>query len=205
MLIMKNLKIFFTAALLFLSISIFAQNDPDDQKGKFKRENIFIGTGLNLGFGSNSFNIGLNPEVGYSIAKWVDAGIAFNVNFFSQSVSDLSGNLTKFKNFSYGAGPFVRVWPINFLYVQVQPEYNLTTFTAKDVNTSNTITAHSNVSSLLVGVGYGTKILGSHYSYLTLMIDVLQNADSPYRDHYTNDPLPVFRAGFGFYLKAKRR
>ncbi|MEO8172046.1 MAG: hypothetical protein ABI581_03150, partial [Sediminibacterium sp.] len=80
-----------------------------------------------------------------------------------------------------------------------------TTSSQKDVVTYQSGTYHSNVGSLLLGVGYGTKILGSHYSYLTFMIDILQNPESPYRDQYSRDPLPVFRAGLGFYLKGKRR
>jgi hypothetical protein len=56
-----------------------------------------------------------------------------------------------------------------------------------------------------VGIGYGTRILGSHYSYFSLLMDVLPNRNSPYRDLYSNDPLPVIRAGFGFYLKPKQR
>jgi hypothetical protein len=203
---MKCVKIHIVFILLAVSLNSFAQQtDGDEQKGKFKLENIFLGSSLNFGVGSHSFNVGLNPEIGYSITKWFDAGIAFNVNYFSQSVEDYTGSVTKFKNFSYGGGPLVRIWPINFLYVQVQPEYNFTTFTARDVATNLSNTTHTNVGSLLVGVGYGTKILGSHYSYLSLMIDVLQNINSPYRDHYTNDPLPVFRAGFGFYLKPRHQ
>ncbi|MES2373814.1 MAG: hypothetical protein V4557_14635 [Bacteroidota bacterium] len=202
---MKNLKTLICCILLLTTIGSFAQeNDVDEQKGKFKHENIFIGGGLNLGFGNRSFNVGLTPELGYSITRWLDAGLAFNINYFSQNASDF-GSSVQFRNFSYGGGPFVRVWPVNFLFLQAQPEYNWTTSSQKDVVTNQTGTFHNNVGSLLVGVGYGTRVLGSHYSYLTLMIDVLQNRNSPYRNLYTNDPLPVFRAGFCFYLKGKQR
>lgn len=182
----------------------FSQQIDDAEsvgRGKFRKENIFLGTGLNLGFANTSFNVGLNPEVGYSVARWLDAGIAFNLNYFSQNASDYYSYRTR--NFNYGGGPFVRLWPISFLYVQAQPELNWTAGSRKDIVSGNTEKYNSNSSSLLVGVGYGTKILGSHYSYFSLMIDVLQDRNSPYRDAYS-DPLPVFRAGFGFYLRSSR-
>ena len=202
MLIMKNLKIYLSCVILALSVSSFAQNDNDEQKGKFKQENIFFGTSLNLGLANRSFNVGLNPEIGYSITKWLDGGVALNINYFSQNASEFSN--IRFRNFNYGGGPFLRVWPLSFLHFQIQPEYNFISSSQKNVATGQTGTYNYNAASLLVGVGYGTRVLGMHYSYVTLMIDVLQNINSPYRDQY-NDPLPVFRAGFGFYLKPKRR
>ncbi len=201
---MFNRKTLLLLTLLSLSFACFSQqNDADDSKGRFKRENIFIGSGLNLGLASSSFNVGLNPEIGYSIAHWFDAGIAFNVNYFSQTASQFNFN-TSFHNFNYGGGPFVRLWPINFLFVQVQPEFNWTRVTRKDVNSGIQNSYSTNAGSLLVGLGYGTKLMGSHYSYFSLMIDILQNTNSPYRDQNSSDPLPVLRAGFGFYLHPRR-
>jgi hypothetical protein len=203
MLIMKNLKIMISCVVLAISLHSSAQqNDTDEQKGKFKQENIFIGTSLNLGLANRSFNLGLNPEIGYSITKWLDGGVALNINYFSQNASEFSA--IRFRNFNYGGGPFLRIWPLSFLHFQIQPEFNWINSSQKDVTSGATGSYHYSAGSLLVGVGYGTRVLGMHYSYVTLMIDVLQNINSPYRDQY-NDPLPVFRAGFGLYLKPKHR
>lgn len=200
---MKYLKILIPCAFLFLSISSFAQNNEgDDGKGKFKQENIFLGTGLNLGFTNRSFNLGLNPEIGYSVTKWLDAGVSLNFNYFSQNASEFSS--IRLKNFNYGGGTFLRIWPLNFLHLQIQPEFNWINSNQKDVISGQTGTFKYNAGSLLVGIGYGTRVIGNQYSYVTLMLDVLQNRNSPYRDQY-NDPLPVFRAGIGMYLKPKRR
>lgn len=200
---MKNLKSFLATFIVLLSLQGFAQqNEGDEQKGKFKKENIFLGTGLNLGIANRSFNVGLNPEIGYSIAGWLDGGVSFNINYFSQNASEFSS--TRFRNFNYGGGPFLRLWPVSFLHIQVQPEYNWISSSQKNVLTGQTGTYNYQAGSLLLGVGYGTRVIGSHYSYITLMIDVLQNINSPYRDQY-NDPLPVFRAGFGLYLKGGKR
>lgn len=199
---MKNCKILVTFAFLCLALGVSAQDESGSGSGKFKRENIFLGTSLNLGLANHSFNVGLNPEVGYSITKWLDAGMSFNVNYFSQSASDYSNY--RYRNFNYGGGPFLRIWPLSFLHLQVQPEYNWTSSNVKNMQTNFEGTNHYSTGSLLVGIGYGTRILGQQYSYFTLMIDVLQNINSPYRDQY-NDPVPVLRAGFGLYLKPRRQ
>jgi hypothetical protein len=200
-----NQRSLFTASLLFCVFTCFAQEETDtydDRKGKFKQERIFLGSGINFGISSTSYNIGLNPEIGYSINKWLDGGINVNFNYFSQNASDYSP--IRFQDFNYGVGSFLRIWPVNFLHIQVQPEYNWTNSHQKDVITQQSGTFKSSAESLLIGVGYGSRNIGGGYSYVTLMIDVLQNVNSPYRDQY-NDPLPVFRAGFGIYLKPKRR
>lgn len=200
---MKTHKILIPFLFFFVSVSSYAQNNEvDRQTGGFKKENIFLGTGLNLGLTNRSFNVGLNPEIGYSITSWLDAGVALNINYFSQNASEYSS--IRLRNFNYGAGSFLRIWPLSFIHLQIQPEYNWISSSQKDVISGQTGTYNYNAESLLVGVGYGTRILGSHYSYFTLMLDVLQNRNSPYRDQY-NDPLPVFRAGFGMYLKPTRK
>ncbi len=175
---MKSLKLTTAVLLMCFSIHSYAQqNDVDESKGKFKQENIFYGTSFNLGIANRSFNLGLNPEIGYSITKWLDAGVSLNINYFSQNASDYSN--IRFRNFNYGAGSFLRVWPLNFLHFQIQPEYNWINSNQKNVLNGQTGTYNYNAGSLLVGVGYGTHNVGSQYSYVTLMIDELQNINSP--------------------------
>jgi outer membrane protein assembly factor BamA len=189
--------------VVFFNNCLFAQSlEPMASKNKFKQENIFIGTGLNLGFANKSFNIGLNPEIGYSITKWLDAGVSLNINYFSQNPSDYSN--TKYQNLSYGVGSFLRIWPLNFFHIQIQPEYNWISSTQKTLSNNTSYKYNYQAGSLLVGIGYGSHLIGNRYSYVTLMMDVLQNQNSPYRDQF-NDPIPVFRAGFGMYLKPSRK
>ena len=76
--------------------------------------------------------------------------------------------------------------------------------TQKTLNNSASYKYNYQAGSLLVGIGYGSHFIGNRYSYVTLMMDVLQNENSPYRDQF-NDPIPVFRAGFGMYLKPSRK
>jgi hypothetical protein len=190
--------------LLLFSIfcsKLFAQQQNEDMNKGFSRSNMFFGSGLNLGIASRSFNIGLNPELGFSLNNWLDVGAAVNFNYYSQNASEFSS--IRFQNINYGAGLFARIWPVNFFYIQIQPEYNWTNSSQKNVSTQQTTKYNFSAESMLVGIGYGTRMRGSRLSYVGLLIDVLQNPNSPYRDQY-NDPLPVFRAGFGVYLHPTR-
>jgi len=180
---------------------LFAQQQNEDMNKGFSRSNMFFGSGLNLGIASRSFNIGLNPELGFSLNNWLDVGAAVNFNYYSQNASEFSS--IRFQNINYGAGLFTRIWPVNFFYIQIQPEYNWTNSSQKNVITQQTTKYNFSAESMLVGIGYGTRMRGSRLSYVGLLIDVLQNPNSPYRDQY-NDPLPVFRAGFGVYLHPTR-
>lgn len=174
----------------------YAQDETTSAKGLDKKK-VFIGTSINLGLSNNFFNIGLNPQVGYSITEWLDAGLVANLNYYSQS-----GTVTKDKNFNYGGGGFLRVWPVNFLHLQIQPEYNWISSTRTYNNGNQSASFNYNAGSLLAGIGYGSRQIGSRFSHFTIMIDILQQMNSPYRDQY-GDPQPVFRAGFGVYLNSK--
>ena len=171
-------------------------NQPEENG--FKKQNLFIGGSLALGVGNGTFNIGVTPEIGYSLNKWFDAGVAVNLNYYTQNY-DYGSYADKFKSFNYGAGIFARAWVLPFLYLQAQPELNW-------INQTQTgyPSATFQSSSLLVGVGYGSRLIGSHYTYFTLMIDVLGDKNSPYVDGYGN-AYPIIRAGFGLYLHPNRR
>lgn len=193
---MKNVIaiLFLTAAF---NLSATAQRE-EERSGGFKSDHIFLGTGFNLGF-SNGFIIGLNPEVGYSINNFLDAGIATNFTYVTQR--------SQFADFSaryqaLGAGPFVRIWPARMIFIGSQLEFNKITY--KEL-TSGTVTYKEKTSanSLLVGAGYGSRMIGHSQFFTSIMIDVLNDANSPYRDQFDR-VVPVFRTGFLFYLGRKK-
>ncbi len=184
-------------ALFFVS-SLSAQ-DEEEEKGGWKKDHLFIGTTLNLGF-SNGFIIGLNPEIGYSINKIIDAGIATNFTYVTQR-SQVSNSALRY--LAIGGGPFVRIWPIRSIFIGGQYEYNKITITEK---TNGVITDKfkTNASSILVGAGYGTRMIGQSQFYTSIMIDALNDVNSPYRDSFGR-VLPVFRTGFIIYLGRKNK
>ena len=192
-----NIIIVFLLTILSTS-PLFAQEEEENQGG-FKKENIFIGSALNLGVSGGAFQIGATPEIGYSITKWLDAGITFNINYSSYRYEYFSDQYL-----NYGVGSVVRIWPLNFLFISATPEYNWIDITRKYVNNTPSQKDKFNAGSLLVGGGYGKRIVGQTYSYFALMFDALSDKYSPYRDAQGR-AIPIIRAGFAIYLGPKNR
>ena len=175
-------------------------DDDSDKKGGFKKENMFLGGSLSLGFGSGSFAVGGNPEIGYSLNQWLDAGIVFNVNYFSQT--DYYNNNLKYSNFNYGGGAFLRGYPLPFIFLQLQPEYNWITYTNKYNDQVQKETFHA--ASLIGAIGYGQRIVGQGSYFFSIGLDLLTNKYSPYLDGYGH-PYPIIRGGFDIYLKPSKK
>jgi hypothetical protein len=203
-------KVFLSLLILMSAMALHAQymydhnnsNDNDDENnGGFRKDHVFIGGALSLGFGSGSFNIGGTPEVGYSVAQWLDAGVVFNINYFTQTYYDYYGPGQNFKvsNFNYGGGVFMRAYPIPFLFFQIQPEYNWISYN-DDINGKSTYSA----GSLIGAIGYGQRIVGQGSYFFSIGLDLLRNKYSPYLDGYGN-PYPIIRGGFDIYLKPSKK
>jgi hypothetical protein len=196
-------------------VSCFAQDHmpervntyTDEGNGNgFRKQNFFIGGGLSgLGFGGDQFGVGINPEAGYSLNRWLDAGIVTNFTYNSIS-ADPTGYYNpdvSEKEFIYGGGLFARVYFVPFLYVTVQPEFNWTHDRQRFEGTGGpTYTLNLNAPSLLCGIGYGRRGVGEGTYYIALMFDVLGNSSSPYNDAFGH-PLPVLRAGFDLFPHKK--
>ncbi len=193
---MKKASVFIL--FLFCALISFAQYADKEEKG-FKKENIFIGSGINLGF-SNGFIVGLNPEIGYSFNNVFDLGVATNFSFITQR------SLLANESYTYtaiGGGPFARAWIAGVFFVAGQFEYNQITEKYKINGTTQDKNNYSS-PSVLVGAGYGRKFVGQSQFYTSLMVDVLRDPKSPYTDRY-NRLLPVFRTAFIFYLRPKKQ
>lgn len=175
-------------------VNLYAQEEEEEEKGGWKKNHLFIGTSLNLGF-SNGFIIGLNPEIGYSINKFIDAGISTNFNYVTQRYQNVDASL---RYMAIGGGPFVRIWPVRMIFLGGQYEFNSIKLSEK-VGGTVTYKENHTASSLLVGAGYGNRMIGESQFYTSIMIDALNDEYSPYRDQLGR-VLPVFRTGFIFYL-----
>ncbi|MBS1917489.1 MAG: hypothetical protein JST87_14545 [Bacteroidetes bacterium] len=179
----------------------------DDNNGGngFKKSNLFVGGSLNLGYSGYDFNVGGAPEIGYSINRFVDVGVLVNLNYTSERADPnlYWNNNERQRYFTYGAGTFGRFWPVHFLFLQVEPEYNWTKYSYKSFQTGDQYTENLNAASLLLGVGYGQRFVGRSSFYLAIMFDALSNYGSPYRD-FNNAALPVIKAGFDIYLHPQK-
>jgi hypothetical protein len=186
--------------LVLSTVVCLAVNAQEEkEKGGWKSDHLYAGAGINLGF-ANGFIIGLNPEVGYSINKFMDVGIATNYTYVTQRSQFANAS---FRYRAIGAGPYLRIWPVNMIFIGSQVEFNAITY--KEVLDGNTTyKENSSATSLLVGLGYGSRMIGQSQFFTSIMIDALNDENSPYRDQYDR-VLPVFRTGFLFYFGRKGR
>jgi hypothetical protein len=210
-------KLVFACCLIAFGTKGFAQyhrhdRDQDrpntysdaEQVNGFKKENLFIGGGVGLGFSSYDFNAGLSPELGYSLTKWLDAGALVNFNYSSIRADPYFDNNVRQRSFNYGVGLFARAYPLPFLFFQAEPEYNWTSYNQKYVVSGATFNGQFQAASFLAGVGYGQRIVGRSNFYIAIMLDLLSNYGSPYRD-LNGTAVPVIKAGFDIYLHPRRQ
>jgi hypothetical protein len=169
---------------------------------------VFIGGNLVIGGGAGSFQIGLNPEIYKRVNDYVDIGAATNLFFqsFNPTISNGLPGISS-RSFQMGVGGFTRIWPLEKFFIQVQPEYNYTWSRFKDrgtegVNAGASRSISFGAESLLAGIGYGTRSENG-MTYFSVMIDLLKNPNSPYRDGF-NRADPIIRAGFAFPIRSKR-
>jgi len=206
---MKKTALFISMVLIISGA--FAQKTPpptySDGNTSSGNSNVFAGGSLTAGFGNYTFNVGGNPEVGISVKQWLDVGLAFNINYTSQRADDqyIYNEDTRYRSFNYGGGAFARVYPVNFLFVQVQPEENWIHYSAKSYATDYSYSGTVSAASFILGAGYTQRVVGEGSYFLMIGLDLLNNAYSPYRDSYTHANLPIIRAGFDFYFHSKKK
>ena len=196
-------KIVFLLLLTCFSITISAQeNEPAASKtAGFQKDKLFSGGDLSLSFYSGGIAFGISPFLGYSVTPWLDA--ALSLNFYYASQKDIYAN--KYSQTNVGPGAFVKIYPLNFLYTQVQFEHN---FINSKLTTPRGVTLSSysaSVNSLLLGLGYCSGRSPSHNSffYFSVLFDVLGNPGSPYIDYYGR-LIPVIKAGYNIALFQRR-
>lgn len=193
----------FIALFSLMAVSGLAQNDTVQKRG-FQKEKLFTGGSVSLSFGNRNFLIGVNPVLGYSLAKWIDAGIA--VNYIYTAQKDYYDD--RYRQTIYGGGVFTRLFPVRFLFAQAQLEHNFIhiKYTPAGSGTGS-YSDNRSATSLLVGPGYTTGRYpgaGNAYGYFAVLFDVLGKANSPYTDQQ-NHPVPVIRGGINVPLFQGRR
>lgn len=221
---MKKINSCLLLLLMFAAVTpTFAQDEPTvrnanededrkpvEEKG-FKKENLFTGGNITLSFGSGYTVLGASPMIGYKLNDYLDAGAV--INYIYTGARDYKEYDDKIRQHTYGTGLFLRAYPISFLFAQLQPEYNF--ITQKYISASNVkSTITTGAPSFLVGAGYagGRTKGGTNFYYMSILVDVLKNENSPYVN-VSLDPntgtkrirmQPIIRAGYNIGLFQKR-
>jgi hypothetical protein len=192
---MKIQKCLLVLLLSSCSFIVFAQEEEEEEEPKkgFDKEKLFFGGTFGASFGSYTF-INVSPQVGYRFNRFFAAGTGINF-IFSSSKYDYGNPNLDYKN-EYGVvglDIFGRVYPVEFLLVQAQPEMNYTWGKLKfyDGTPEQKLEAKF-VPCLLVGGGAAIPIGGKGAMTVMLQYDVIQDVRSPYG---TN---PFLSIGFNF-------
>ena len=195
----------FCSTILFLFLSFSGSTQNTIQTNRIDAPHpIFLGGGFVLGGGTGSFQFGINPELVKTYNQYIDLGAAMNLYYASYKLLDATDNIySRSNNTQFGLGGFLRVWPIEKFFIQIQPEYNWT-FTKSKVYATG-VSGRSNVSapSVLAGIGYGRRNENG-FSYFSVMFDLVNSTQSPYRMGQLTAQ-PIIRAGVGFPLKIRAK
>lgn len=202
---MKKILFLHLLALLFYNNVVAQGRFEEYDEGGFKKENLFTGGGISLGFGSNSFQAGASPFLGYSVASWVDVALSTNYNYVSYRNVFSQGD--KLRRSTLGVGAFTRIYPVNFIFLHGQFERNFITEKLIPVGAGSSLKNKVEANSLLVGAGYASGRYpnsGQPFFYLSILFDILDNDYSPYND-VGGKIIPIIRGGLQVPLFQGRR
>jgi hypothetical protein len=183
--------------VLVIAISLKSQKSSSEEKsGGFKKENLFSGGALNVGFFNGQTVLGLSPVFGYSLNNYIDAGIA--LNFTYTGIREYSGD--KYRQFVYGPGVFAKIYPLKMIFIEGMYEHNFTSVTYKPAYGGPDQKYKADANSILVGGGYctGREGAGSNFYYFSILVDILKDPNSPYVELLQNNTyraIPIIKAG----------
>ncbi len=146
------------------------------------RERIYYGGTVTFSFG-NATRIGIAPMVAYKVTPKLSAGVEVTYEYVNYDDFDQSSN-------NYGGSVFGRFRFVPQLYAHA--EYQVVNYELPTgVNTSSRET----VPFLLVGGGFSRRVAPNTWAYVEVLVDVLQDEQSPYEDW---DPVVSVGVGVGF-------
>jgi hypothetical protein len=199
-----------------LSTALLAQDEDEEKKIGFNKENLFTGGSVTLSFFNGQTVLGANPIFGYKLTNWLDAGVAFNVQY--ATARDNYSFDDRIKQTILGPGVFARIYPVSMIFLQGQFERNFIKAKYIYPGGSPVEEAKESVNSFLVGGGLarGRERGGTTFYYISVLLDVIKDVNSPYTRVSINpdnpaqsrvDMTPIIRAGLniGLFQGGNRR
>ncbi|WEK36226.1 MAG: hypothetical protein P0Y53_01830 [Candidatus Pseudobacter hemicellulosilyticus] len=169
------------ACLLMIATVAVQAQEEEPREGGFDKSRLFFGGNFGFGIGGSTTQITVSPQVGYRFNQWLAAGAGVNFSYFSYKYN-WSGSAAYKENYGVaGLNIFGRVYPIEFAFLQLQPELNYVWGKIKfeqdgqpDIKRDPKF-----VPSLLGGVG--AAIPAGRGSFIVMVqYDLLQNTNTPY-------------------------
>ncbi|WP_336515889.1 hypothetical protein [Pollutibacter soli] len=191
---MKTRTYFFLILVISLfNLTAFGQDEGETTKG-FDKSKLFFGGYFGISFGNSTF-VNVSPQVGYRFNNWFAAGAGVNFIYSNFLYYDIYGNKDyRYEYGSTGLNIFGRVYPIQFAFLQLQPEINYIWGKEKFYNPAFEYKLDPKFRpTLLAGVGAAIPA-GRGAILLMLQYDLIQseNPASPYGRN------PFFSMGFTF-------
>ncbi|MCW3463352.1 hypothetical protein [Chitinophaga nivalis] len=191
---MKRLLIcFFFLAGVQLAHAQYYKTDTSAHKG-FDRSRLILGGSLGAVFGDYT-NVEISPLVGYRFNDYIAAGVNVNAQYGQYRLRDYNGRTLQREKYTiFGGGVWGRVYPLPMLFIHVQPEYNWISQNTTVYNTDdrkNSWKSNYGATSLLLGAGYTQSVGGRVGVGISILYDVLQDSNSPYRSNL------IYRIGAG--------
>ncbi len=155
---------------------------PAATGSKSLKDRIYFGGQLTLSFGDPS-SIGIAPMVGYKITPKLSAGAKIGYEYVHYDDFDQSAH-------NWGGSVFGRYRLVPQLYAHA--EFQAINY---EIFTSRTTSSRETVPFVLLGGGFMKRIAPNTWGYVEVLVDVLQDENSPYDDW---DPVVTFGVGVGF-------
>jgi hypothetical protein len=177
-----------------MSFSVLAQEEEEEPKKGFDKDKLFISGNFGLSFGDFTL-INISPQIGYRFNNVLAAGVGVNGIYSSSRSRFLNGETASRENYGVvGLNIFGRVYPIQYAFLQLQPEVNYTWGKLKEYSPDVVYKLDGKmVPSLLAGAGAAIPA-GAGAFIIMAQYDVLQNARTPYGEKV------FFSFGFNFGL-----
>ncbi|PWT98066.1 MAG: hypothetical protein C5B52_12900 [Bacteroidetes bacterium] len=172
-------------AFVMLSLcfgKLYAQEEAPAEKsgGGFDKSKLFFGGTFGLSFGDYTL-VNVSPQVGYHFNKYLAAGTGINFIYSSFKTRYVNGDEAYRENYgNVGVNVFGRVYPIQFLLLQIQPELNYNWGNIKYANGEPTTDLKGKfIPCVLAGIG-GVLPAGRGAMIAMLQYDLAQDPRSPY-------------------------
>ena len=192
---MRN--IVFGLLLLALSFSVWGKDETEGEKKGFQKERLFVGGNFGLTFGNYTL-INISPQVGYRFTDFFAAGLGINGQYIS--VKSYFTNGQEYSRTSQGVtglNVFGRIYPVDQIMIQVQPEANYVFGNIKyyDGRSPDKIKLDAVIAPSLL-LGGGAVLPAGRGSFIaSVFYDVLQHKNSPYGAR------PIYNFGYNISLQ----
>lgn len=173
---MKTLIFFFVC--LFSAMQLIAQENEENRG--LAKDRMFIGGNLGFGLGSQVSSVNITPQVGYYFTDWFAAGAGLNAIFRSYKEKSFGDEVIYKENYGVaGLNFFARVFPVDFLFIEIQPEANQVWIKQKNYDPPLERKLSKTVPSLLGGAGVIIPS-GKGGLMIKMQYDLLQHDFNPY-------------------------